>query len=129
MSLNLDASTLTFHLSVTSPLLTVFKYFNITTQLDSAATARLTRSATLLAKLSVLFLPVSLMTSYFSVAIPDLQGVYTAKTYWVSFAVIMGSSFVCLFFLSRFLMVVSESLDRGVKRAGKRLKSYGEKVL
>ncbi|RFU36044.1 hypothetical protein B7463_g357, partial [Scytalidium lignicola] len=60
-------------------------YFNINAQKDSEATARLTRSATLLAKLSVLFLPVSLMTSYFSVQIPDLTNGYTAKTYWYSF--------------------------------------------
>ncbi|EHK98830.1 hypothetical protein M7I_5339 [Glarea lozoyensis 74030] len=38
-------------------------YFNINAQKDSEATASLTRAAGLLAKLSVLFLPVSLMTS------------------------------------------------------------------
>ncbi|TAQ89005.1 hypothetical protein B7494_g2683 [Chlorociboria aeruginascens] len=60
-------------------------YFNINAQKDSEATARLTRSATLLAKLSVLFLPVSLMTSYFSTQISDLQGIYTAKDYCTHF--------------------------------------------
>ena len=45
-------------------------YFNINAQKDSEATARLTRSATLLAKLSVLFLPVSLMTSLTSFTSP-----------------------------------------------------------
>lgn len=91
------------------------KYFNINTQKDSEATARLTRSATLLAKLSVLFLPVSLMTSYFSVQIADIQGVYTIKDYWIVFAVIMSISFMGLFFFSRLLMWITETLDEWVK--------------
>lgn len=77
--------------------------------------ARLSRSATLLAKLSVLFLPVSLMTSYFSVQIPDLTNSYTGKTYWYSFAVVMCISFSFLFFFSRLLMWISELLDRWAK--------------
>jgi Mg2+ and Co2+ transporter CorA len=47
-------------------------YFNLLAQKDSQATAKLNRSASLLAKLSVFFLPISFMTSYFSVQIPDL---------------------------------------------------------
>jgi len=95
------------------------KYFNINAQKDSEATARLTRSATLLAKLSVLFLPVSLMTSYFSTQISDLMGVYTSKDYWYSFAVVVSISFLALFFFSRLLMWVTETLDAWVKIAGK----------
>ncbi|CZS90673.1 hypothetical protein WAI453_004041 [Rhynchosporium graminicola] len=94
-------------------------YFNINSQKDSEATARLTRSATLLAKLSVLFLPVSLMTSYFSVQIKDLEGVYTTHDYWYSFAVLMSISFLFLFFFSRLLMYVTETLDAWVKKASK----------
>jgi hypothetical protein len=71
----------------------------------------------LLAKLSVLFLPVSLMTSYFSVQINDLAGVYTAKDYWYAFAVLMSISFLFLFFFSRLLMWVTETLDMKVKMA------------
>lgn len=93
-------------------------YFNINAQKDSEATARLTRSATLLAKLSVLFLPVSLMTSYFSVQIPDLNN-YTGHDYWYTFAVIMSLSFLALFFFSRLLMWVTEELDGWVKVLGK----------
>ncbi|EKD15881.1 uncharacterized protein L3040_003262 [Drepanopeziza brunnea f. sp. 'multigermtubi'] len=89
----------------------VSTYFNINAQKDSEATARLTRSATLLAKLSVLFLPVSLMTSYFSIQVQDLEGVYTVNDYWYSFAAIMSISFLCLFFFSRLLMYVTETLD------------------
>ncbi|CAG8960332.1 hypothetical protein HYFRA_00012406 [Hymenoscyphus fraxineus] len=79
-------------------------YFSINAQKDSEATARLTRAAGLLAKLSVLFLPVSLMTSYFSIQIKDLEGVYSVRDYWYSFAVIMSISFLLLFFLNRALM-------------------------
>lgn len=47
-------------------------YFNLLALKDSQATAKLNRSASLLAKLSVFFLPISFMTSYFSVEIPEL---------------------------------------------------------
>ncbi|KAL7628150.1 hypothetical protein AAE478_002348 [Parahypoxylon ruwenzoriense] len=86
-------------------------YFNLTQQKDSQATARLTRSATLLAKLSVFFLPISFMTSYFSVQIEDLYIYWSATTYWYSFAVIASVSFVSLFFFSRLLMFFSDVLD------------------
>jgi magnesium-transporting ATPase (P-type) len=86
-------------------------YFSITNAKDSAATAKLSSDAALLSKLGVLFLPVSLMTSYFSIQISELQGVYTAKTYWVTFAVIMVLSFLALFLFS--------SLLEGVAKLGK----------
>ncbi|KAK6958083.1 hypothetical protein Daesc_000876 [Daldinia eschscholtzii] len=86
-------------------------YFNLTQQKDSQATARLTRSATLLAKLSVFFLPISFMTSYFSVQIEDLYQYWTGKMYWTAFAVIASVSFVSLFFFSRLLMFASDELD------------------
>jgi Mg2+ and Co2+ transporter CorA len=86
-------------------------YFNLTTQVDSEATARLTRATTLLAKLSVFFLPITFMTSYFSVSIDSMLEGYTNKTYWYSFAVIAGVSFLGLFFFSRVLMFFSETLE------------------
>ena len=95
------------------------QYFNINTQKDSEATARLTRSATLLAKLSVLFLPVSLMTSYFSTQIVAIEGTYTIKEYWIVFAVMISISFMGLFFFSRLLMWVTETLDEWVKDVSK----------
>jgi Mg2+ and Co2+ transporter CorA len=91
------------------------QYFNINAQKDSEAAARLTRNATLLARLSVVFLPVSLMTSYFSVQISDLQGVYTAKDYWYSFAGLMSGSFLALFFFGRLLIWITETLDLWAK--------------
>lgn len=52
------------------------------------------------------------MTSYFSIQISELEGVYTTKDYWYSFAAIMSISFLCLFFFSRLLMGITEALDR-----------------
>ncbi|RYO76522.1 hypothetical protein DL763_010404 [Monosporascus cannonballus] len=86
-------------------------YFNLTQQKDSHATAKLNRSATLLAKLSVLFLPISFMTGYFGVEISDLNDYWTAETYWYSFAVIASLSFLCLFFFGRMIMFFSDTLD------------------
>lgn len=90
-------------------------YFNLMSQNDSQATSKLNRSASLLAKLSVFFLPISFMTSYFSVQIPDLTNNYTGTTYWVAFAVVAALSFMSLFFFSKLLMVVSDVLDEKVQ--------------
>ncbi|ATZ55154.1 hypothetical protein BCIN_11g04390 [Botrytis cinerea B05.10] len=95
-------------------------FFSINSQKDSQATARLNRSATLLAKLSVLFLPVSLMTSYFSTELSDIEGKYSLYDYWVGFAVVVSASFVCLFFFSKLLMWVTETLDIWTKILGKK---------
>ncbi len=54
---------------------------------------KLTRITILLAKATIMFLPVSLMTGYFSVQIVDLTGVYSAKTYWLCFLVIIVLTF------------------------------------
>ena len=68
---------------------------------ESQAVERLARITILLAKVTILFLPVSLMTNYFSVQIADLQGVYTVNTYWVSFGVIMVSTILLLVVFGR----------------------------
>lgn len=57
---------------------------------------RLTRITILLAKVTILFMPVSLMTAYFSVQIPDIANKLTLTTYWIAFAVIMTLSFIFL---------------------------------
>ncbi len=59
------------------------------------------------------------MTGYFSVQIKDLEGVYTTRDYWYSFAVLMSISFLSLFFFSRLLMYVTETLDAWVKKTYK----------
>jgi hypothetical protein len=83
----------------------------LTQQKDSAATGRLTRSATLLAKLSVFFLPVGFITSFFSVQIEDMYIWWTASTYWWTFGITLGVSFLGLTFFGRMLMFFSDVLD------------------
>ena len=56
---------------------------------------RLTRITILLAKFTILFLPVSLMTAYFSTQVEGVDG-YTVKQFWTAFAVIFGISFLFL---------------------------------
>ena len=68
---------------------------------------RLTRITILLAKATILFLPVSLMTGYFSTEVQELQN-YTGKTYWVSFAVILFLSVVLLMVFSWYSESVGE---------------------
>lgn len=99
-------------------------YFNLMSQKDSQATSKLNRSASLLAKLSVFFLPISFMTSYFSIQIPDLTNSYTGTTYWVAFAVVTSLSFLSLFFFSRLLMVVSDVVDDYVQRFQKNVLGF-----
>ena len=94
------------------------QYFNLTQQRDSLATAKLNRSAALLAKLSVFFLPISFMTGYYGVEISDLNEYWTAETYWYSFAGVAGVSFLALFFFGRAFMFLSDALDQLGSRAG-----------
>lgn len=63
---------------------------------DSQAVEKLTRITILLAKVTILFLPVSLMTGYFSTELENVKGVYTVAQYWVAFAVIMVLSILLL---------------------------------
>ncbi|SLM37579.1 hypothetical protein LPUS_07476 [Lasallia pustulata] len=72
----------------------VFLNFNLIALKESQAVERLTRITILLAKVTILFLPVSLLTAYFSVS-SITQG-YTKVTYWVAFAIIMTVSFLFL---------------------------------
>lgn len=59
--------------------------FNLVSLKESQAVEKLTRTTILLAKATILFLPVSLMTGYFSIQIGNIQDMYTLKTYWLSF--------------------------------------------
>lgn len=74
----------------------VFMNFNLITLKESQAVERLTRITILLAKVTILFMPVSLMTAYFSTQLSDLANIYSIKTYWICFAIIMSLSFVGL---------------------------------
>jgi hypothetical protein len=91
------------------------QYFNITAQRDSQATARLTLNSALLSKLGILFLPVSLMTSYFSIQVSELDGVYTAKDYWGAFGVVVALSILAVFVINSWLVSTLQKIENYVK--------------
>jgi hypothetical protein len=66
---------------------------------ESQAVERLTRITILLAKVTTWFLPISLMTAYFSTQLKGLPDKYSQQTYWVVFGVM---SAVTIIFLSTF---------------------------
>jgi hypothetical protein len=66
---------------------------------ESQAVERLTRITILLAKVTTWFLPISLMTAYFSTQLKGLPDRYSQETYWVIFGVM---SAVTIIFLSSF---------------------------
>ncbi|KAJ5771244.1 uncharacterized protein N7511_003295 [Penicillium nucicola] len=83
-----------------------FLNFNLIALKDSQAVEKLTRITILLAKATILFLPVSLMSAYFSTELVGVKGGYTKTEYWASFAVI--------FVVSILLLTVSPSTNMGI---------------
>ena len=75
--------------------------------------AKTSAAIVFVAKLAVLFLPVMLMTGYFSANLAGLQGVYTVTTYWASFAIVTGVSCIALFFVD--MMLVSRKIAAAKK--------------
>lgn len=69
------------------------------------------------------------MTAYFSIQIKELEGVYTTKDYWYSFAVIMTISVLGLFFFAKALMWVTETLDQKVTGVGKSVRKIGARAV
>jgi hypothetical protein len=110
--------------------LDIVQSFNLITLKESQAIEKLTRITILLAKATILFLPVSLMTGYFSVQITDLEGLYSAKTYWLCFLVIVLLSIGGLFLFGIASdrlegRVVYKSLTRTMWDRGKRKRKAG----
>ena len=62
---------------------------------ESLDVEKLTRITLLLTKVSIIFLPVSLVTAYFSAPLANM--VYTVQDYWISFAVTFSLSWMALF--------------------------------
>ncbi|KGO68267.1 Small GTPase superfamily, ARF/SAR type [Penicillium italicum] len=73
-----------------------FLNFNLIALKDSQAVEKLTRTTILLAKATILFLPVSLMSAYFSTELVGVKNGYTKTQYWVSFTVIFIASILLL---------------------------------
>lgn len=103
--------------------------FNLVALKESQAVEKLTRTTILLAKATILFLPVSLMTAYFSIQIKEIEDKYSLKTYWLCFLVV---AFVSILFLVVFGGIthtlegktvyrsVTRTLGRGILNAGRR---------
>jgi hypothetical protein len=92
---------------------------------ESLDVERLTRLGLLLTKATILFLPVSLTTAYFSVPLAGME--YHANQFWISFAVVLFMSGVTLFTFGLFSGTVQTlTVFKTVWRA---LKSIGQKAL
>jgi hypothetical protein len=83
---------------VTLSLLTHPQNFNLIAIKESFSVERLTRITLLLAKVTMVFMPVTLMTGYFSIQFAGLE--FTVKSYWWAFAVVLAVSMVLLFIFS-----------------------------
>lgn len=74
----------------------VFMAFNLLTLSESRTIERLTRVTVVLAKATIIFLPVSLLTAYFSIQVGNIGNIYSLKTYWLSFMVVLVLSILFL---------------------------------
>lgn len=77
-------------------LLATFQNFNLVALKESQAVEKLTRTTILLAKVTIPFLPVSLMTGYFSVQPTEIEKLYNLKTSWVCFLIVVVASIIGL---------------------------------
>jgi hypothetical protein len=78
----------------------VMMNFNLIAIKESFSVERLTRITLLLAKVTMVFMPVTLLTGYFSIQFQNME--FTMKSYWWAFAVVLVISFVLLFLFSFF---------------------------
>ncbi len=69
--------------------------FNLLALKEASYVERLTRITILLAKATILFIPVSLMSTYFSINLNGVGG-YSPSTYWTAFGVVFALSLVGL---------------------------------
>ena len=73
-----------------------FMTFNLLSLSQFYSVEKLTRTTILLAKATILFLPVSLLTAYFSIQVGNINQIYSLRTYWLSFLVVAVVSIVFL---------------------------------
>ncbi|KAE9987389.1 hypothetical protein EG327_003835 [Venturia inaequalis] len=90
--------------------------FNLIAIKESYSVERLTRVTLVLAKVTMLFMPVSLMTGYFSSQLTDAT--FSVKSYWISFAVVLFTSIFGLIVFDVFSATSEGKMD---------MKSYGTK--
>ncbi|ORY13687.1 hypothetical protein BCR34DRAFT_480677 [Clohesyomyces aquaticus] len=78
----------------------VMMNFNLIAIKESFSVERLTRVTLLLAKITIVFMPVTLMTGYFSIQFSGVE--FTVKSYWWAFIGILVLSLVSVFVFSFF---------------------------
>jgi Mg2+ and Co2+ transporter CorA len=76
----------------------VMMNFNLIAIKESFSVERLTWVTLLLAKITILFTPVTLMTGYFSIQFRNTE--FEIKSYWITFGIIFGVSLGLLFLFS-----------------------------
>jgi Mg2+ and Co2+ transporter CorA len=89
----------------------VMMNFNLIAIKESYSVERLTRVTLLLAKVTMLFMPVSLMTAYFSCQLQDVD--FTVRSYWTWFAVILSISVAGLVVFSAVSGTMEGSMNVG----------------
>jgi hypothetical protein len=82
--------------------------FNLIAIKESRSVERLTRVTLLLTKLTFMFMPVSIVTAYFSCQFVDAH--FTVRSYWSWFAGIGSASLVLLIIFS----LISGTLDADI---------------
>ncbi|KAH7130610.1 hypothetical protein B0J11DRAFT_483325 [Dendryphion nanum] len=101
----------------------VMMNFNLIAIKESFSVERLTRITLLLAEITILFMPVTLMTGYFSIQFRGLE--FEVASYWYAFTAIMVASLVAVFGFSFFSgtmdkKIISRSWSRVVFDFSKR---------
>ncbi|KAF2832831.1 hypothetical protein CC86DRAFT_414443 [Ophiobolus disseminans] len=102
----------------------VMMNFNLIAIKESFSVERLTWVTLLLAKITILFTPVTLMTGYFSIQFKDTE--FAISGYWWTFAIVFGVSLFLLFLFSFFSgtfegkKIVTRSWSRVALEGGKR---------
>ncbi|KAJ4362757.1 hypothetical protein N0V95_001248 [Ascochyta clinopodiicola] len=76
----------------------VMMNFNLIAIKESFSVERLTWVTLVLAQITILFTPVTLMTGYFSIQFKDTE--FEVKSYWWAFAIVLGLSLLMLFMFS-----------------------------
>lgn len=84
--------------------------FNLIAMKEAQAVESLTRVAIFLTKFTFLFLPLTLITGYFSMQLNDISGKYSLKDFWGASGVFVGLMILVLYTIGR----STETLETGI---------------
>jgi Mg2+ and Co2+ transporter CorA len=108
----------------------VMMNFNLIAIKESFSVERLTWVTLVLAQITILFTPVTLMTGYFSIQFKNTE--FEVRSYWWAFGIILGASLLVLFLFSYFSgtlngHIIKTSWSRMVVDISKRWWSHRKK--